>query len=190
MKKHFLIIFFIIIFLFCPIIAKANFGDLRYEVTDVNISNSNITFKGWAYIHKTNNYINVENSEGKIVKENGDQKIIIQAYIDDKLIDTSSNNIIESKMPNYNFYCVLYYRGGRHTSCIEKDYLNISYNSCGVNKDDGSSQCYYEDIYFDITFDISKWNVNSTSKVSFKIAVSNADFEKKITKLDYDNVEI
>lgn len=185
MKKHFLIILIIFMFFFSPSLVKADFGDVRYEVTDVNISGYEITFKGWAFIHKTNNYIDVEDENGKVIKDKGDQKVIIQAYDGDKLIATASDSIKGDNIPNYNFYCEFFYKGSR--TCDNKDnYLNTRYNNC-TGVDDNSSQCYYEDIYFSKTFDVSNWNVSNSSEINFKIAVSNADFEAKYKNRKYNN---
>lgn len=189
MKKHFLKFLIIIMFFMFPLVVKANFGDVRYEITDVDLKNSNITFKGWAYIHKTNNYINVEDKKGNIIAENGGQKVIIQAYAGDKLLKTATNSIKEEDAPNYNFYCELYYfsSSGKHSSCNETDYKNKDYNICKM-KEDTSSQCYYEDVYFEITFDTTGWNITSKEKITFKIAVSNNFFENVYKDRGYTEI--
>lgn len=178
MKKHFLKIFLLFVFFLCPVVVKANFGDLRYEVTDVNIKGSKITFEGWAFIHRTNNFITV----GDDIRNNGDQKVIMEAYVGNKKIDIQSNFLNENDMDNYNFYCELFYKT-EGVVCTKNNYESAIRNSCendssGVAKK--SSQCYYEDINFRISFDISKWNVDSLTDITFKIAASNSDFESKI----------
>ena len=45
---------------------EASFGDLRYEITNVSVSNDSITFEGWAFIHRTNNYDVVEYNGNKM----------------------------------------------------------------------------------------------------------------------------
>lgn len=195
MKKHFLkiSIFIVIVFLFGPITVKANFGDLRYEILNVKISDSSITFEGWAYIHRTNNYITVEASDGSIIKKDGGQDVLIEAYADGVKIDEQTNSLDEDKMFNYNFYCELFTTSSNR-KCSESNYKSATENSCR-NRSDGvgydTSSCYYEDIYFKITFDTSKWNVSETSKVNFKIAVTNNDYKaKKGCKDCYTNSEI
>lgn len=177
MKKHFLKItfFFVFVFFLSPILAKADFGDLRYEITDVVLKDTTITFKGWAYIHKTNNFITVKSTDGRDIATNGGQKVIIQAYDGDKLIETSSNSVKEEDMYNYNFYCELYYDG--ISNCTEGRYYSRDFNSCTTN----DSGCYYEDIYFEISFDTSTWN---SDNIIFKIAASNNFFEEN--KINYN----
>lgn len=181
MKKHFLKLLIIFIFFLSPMLVKANFGDLRYEVTKVNINGSKITFEGWAYIHRTNNFMTVK-VDGSDVVEDGDQKVIMEAYVNNNRIDIQSNILTEAKMDNYNFYCELFYRT-ESMSCTKNNYKNVSRNSCQNNSSGvaiNTSQCYYEDINFKITFDISSWNVSDFSDITFKIAVSNADYENKM----------
>lgn len=180
MKKHFLKIFILFMFFVSPVVVNATFGDVRYEITDVNISNSTITFKGWAFIHKTNNYVNVESAG----LSNGGQKILMRA------VDSNGNVITEADGTaaierfdkgetgiNYNFYCELFYN---KDNCISGNYSNKDFNSCEEYVD--NSYCYYEDTYFKISFDTSKWNnVSENDKVKFQIAVSNNDYENKIS---------
>ena len=75
--------------------ANADVGELRYDVTNLTISdNGNITFKGWAFLHKTQNFVTVNkmNNDGKETNEilnitlsdntttkNGQHKIFINA---------------------------------------------------------------------------------------------------------------
>lgn len=175
MKKHFLILFIFFLFFFSPIIVKADFGDLRYEVTDVDLRGSKITFKGWAYIHKTNNFVSVDTKQG--AKNNGGQKILIRA-VDSNGKEIETKIVSGSDKINYNFYCELFFKVKGKISCKEKYYVDYDYNDCS-GSDNGASQCYYEDMYFEISFDVSKWNVKNLNDIKFKIAVSNSFFENK-----------
>ena len=72
MKKRYLLI---TIILFLSLLGRANadVGELRYDVTNLTISdNGNITFKGWAFLHKTQNFVTVNkmNNDGKETNEN------------------------------------------------------------------------------------------------------------------------
>lgn len=189
MKKHFLKLFtFIIISLcFMPTLVKANEGDLRYEITEVNVSDSKITFKGWAFIHRTNNFNTIE-VDGQTILSGGDQKIMMRAVtldgdeIDYKIVNGSSKH-------NYNFYCDLFHNFGDSTCDINdyKDYNNI--NTCenkSVGGNTKSGQCYYEDIYFEIKFDTSAWNY---SDVKFQIAASNNNFETRQISKNINNLK-
>ena len=129
MKKRYLLI---TIILFLSLLGRANadVGELRYDVTNLTISdNGNITFKGWAFLHKTQNFVTVNkmNNDGKETNEilnitlsdntttkNGQHKIFINAYyinnknqkiiIEEKSIDGQKS--IDEK--TYNFYCQMY----------------------------------------------------------------------------------
>lgn len=180
MKKHFLKIFIIFIFFLYPIVVKAAFGDVRYEIIDVNISNSKITFKGWAFIHKTNNFNTINTDEGQ---KNGDQKILMRAISSSGQVikNQDGSSVIKKKTGssdnNYNFYCELFYKTSQN-QCVYSKYNDYSFNSC--SKDDLNSYCYYEDIYFEIDFDTAMWSgISETDKIKFQIAVSNDDYERK-----------
>lgn len=194
MKKHFLKILFVCMFLFSPLVVEAAFGDLRYEITDVNISGSNITFKGWAFIHKTNNFNTVVDSDGIVYY--GGQKIRMRAINEDTGQEIAIVSVDGSDEVNYNFYCEMFYKGWgdadgngsaeTYYSCFDKEnkyevddyYLNYTYNSC-TGADGVYSQCYYEDMYFSITFDTSTWDISSDAKVKFQISASNACYQNK-----------
>lgn len=200
MRKHFLKLFVFIIISFCfvPMYVKANEGDLRYEITDVNISSSKITFKGWAFIHRTNNYVTVENTNGEVIKKDGDQKILIRAVLQDG--STITKVVNGGTAVDYNFYCELFHSYKKNESenyyCDKNHYENVSSDIINTCKNDSygntaiensvSSQCYYEDLYFEISFDVSTLGYG---EVKFYIAASNADFENKTIKnyVEYSN---
>lgn len=178
MKKSIIII--VLFILFVPNYVKADKGELRYEITDVDIYESTITFKGWAYIHKTNNYVTVVDKKGNVIKTDGGQKITIWALKDGNIID--SVTVSGSDKINYNFYCELYFKGGQY-QCTENRYLDLNHNTCN-GKDVVTSQCYYEDMYFEISFDTSEWDVYSDEQIIFKIAAYNNDYGQ------YSNSEV
>lgn len=201
MKKHFLkyLVFVAIIFLIIPISAKATFGDLRYEITSVNVGDSTITFKGWAFIHRTNNYNEVVYN-GVQVASGGDHKILMQAFnettkevIENIVVLGKSGVSINSSEEHYNFYCELFDTISGRT-CNSNNYpsypskiLGAEISNQCTNGYDGNSDnsetgyCYYEDIAFEITFNVENWeNVGENDKISFKIAASNNDFEYKL----------
>lgn len=174
-KYIFVLVLFILII---PNTVKADKGDLRYEITDVDIYESTITFKGWAYIHKTNNYVSiVDRKTGNVIKDNGGQKITISALKDGNIIDTVT--VFGSDKINYNFYCELYFKDDAgYYQCTENRYLDINHNDCNGADADVTSQCYYEDMYFEISFDTSEWDVYSDEQIMFQISAYNNHYGK------------
>jgi len=189
LKKIILLLILFVIFI--PISVKADRGDLRYEVTDVEIIDSYITFKGWAFIHKTNNYVSVIDKNGKVHNDGG-QRIYIRALNGNQVIETLSVKGGSDKF-DYNFYCELFYKSADGVSyvCEKRRYLDFNYNSCRGN-DSVYSQCYYEDVYFEITFNTSDWNVRDDETVTFEIAASNNHFKSIYNKkhTDYEPLSI
>ena len=113
MKKRYLLI---TIILFLSLLGRANadVGELRYDVTNLTISdNGNITFKGWAFLHKTQNFVTVNkmNNDGKETNEilkqievtQSNQSFFVRKYTQNKNIDISVGykeflqNIVEYK---------------------------------------------------------------------------------------------
>lgn len=202
MKKKLLLVLIIPFLLLCNK-ANAAMGDLRYDVTNLTIgTDGTITFKGWAFIHKTHNFVTVyemsadgektsktvtvRDKDGKEITDGG-QRITIAAYYKDTL---GSDTLIEEKTTDaqtedkeYNFYCQMYYSQNINKSdCGYKTYNGNSsiINSCDENKDD--TQCYYEDIGFKISFDITsgEWKrVPENADVYFKISATNTDYQRK-----------
>lgn len=186
MKKtrYLYIVFLLISFLLIPKV-KADVGDLRYQITDVIITEDKITFKGWAFIHQTHNYVNLYEVKNKIetnklMATGGGQKILISAC------DDKNNNCLEKivdggfESVNYNFTYSLYtnhggdfydeYNGGptyRDTNELMSCKTNNAY-----------SNCYYRDLGFNITFNLDDL-LKVGDNITFKIAVTNNDFEKK-----------
>lgn len=199
MKKKFLLVL-IIFFLLLSNKVNAAMGDLRYDVTDLTIIDGKITFKGWAFIHKTHNFVTVNemNADGtetlKTVtvydKNNqkitaGGQKITIAAYYNDTLIEAQTiggQKKVDNKI--YNFYYQMYYSQEQDKSDCNYEAYNGTrsgiINSCDEKED--ATQCYYEDIGFTIGFDITseKWkSVPENVDVYFKISATNTDYQGK-----------
>ena len=187
MRKRFLYVFVLFILFVFPATVKANYGDLNYEITNVTSHEGSITFKGWAFIHRTNNFTTVE-SGGSVIASDGDQKILMRAINETNNVVLAEFAVDGSSSPNYNFYCELFLKKGRgESSCDAGDYRDYSYvNVCendpydGSGPEDGNTKCYYEDIAFKITFDTSSWNVMPDDNIHFEIAASNADYEYKL----------
>lgn len=184
-KSKYLYVLLIICILFTIPMVKADMGELRYEITNFSINDSDktITFKGWAFIHQTNNYNTIyklvnnnDNSTSDVVVTNGGQNIKISVY-------DNSGNYIDSKSVsgsskfNYNFTRRMYYQYVDYT--FEKDYNRESGSRGNMNCDNNSlnSNCYYKDLYFEISFNI---NDNWYGKdVYFTIAATNNDYKNK-----------
>lgn len=169
MKKHFLIIVFICIFFFSPIIAIADFGELNYNIEDVTLSNEYIIIKGWAFIHQTNNYAKIYelNANGiptnKLIKDDGGQKVFIKVKNEDE--SKIKEYTYTAKNDNYNFY-YQHYAWDDYYSV--DTYNNIDMNTCG-------SRCYYEDLGFTIKIPINEIiNIfSSGEKITFYISATN-----------------
>lgn len=196
MKKNILIVFTIITFIIFIPNVKAAFGDVRYDVTELNIRDSKITFSGWAFIHKTHNFVkydggtSIPSQYGEI--SNGGQTIYIQA------IETESKKVLATASAvgggNYNFYCSMYEFLNNKEECIAAyvgsfadEYKNIGAdNTCKIDVEDEKEkerkQCLYEDIGFKIEFDTSDWDLEDGTEVKFQISVTNTDYKNKSRK--------
>jgi len=188
MKKHFIYIFTLcIIMLFTPTV-QAAYGDLRYEITEVNISGKNISFEGWAFIHKTNNfttiYKNGKKSDG-ILLDGGGQQVKITAYTSDGRI-IASQTVVSNSSTKYNFYKQQFYQysgfgktAQEYINHYNKVYSNNA-NTCLSENQNNYSQCYYQDIDFKVTFDTSTWtNISPDLEIYFEISVTNKFYQTK-----------
>ena len=185
MKKYLFVIAFIFSILFTNKV-YASIGEVRYQVTDVIINEKTITFKGWAFIHQTNNYRNVKrlSKNGKtliesddIIDSNGGQKVKIYAYDDNEVIASEEYSGGSSNEINYNFTSNMFYEYKNDVN----SYFVDDYNS-GINgkMDCRERNCYYKDLYFEVTFDIkSNWY---NKNIHFKISVTNNDFSNMCAK--------
>lgn len=175
-KKHFILIFFLF---FCSFISNvhASYGELRYEITEMNIDDKGVRFKGYAFIHQTNNYVTVYKRDEKgnenkniTVATDGGQKVKICAY-DDK--DKNNQKCVEYECKNdteYNFYYQMFYQNGT--------YRLETYNNSDQNKCEGDhGHCYYEDMSFEIYIELAEW-LEKDAEVKFTISAFNNNYGK------------
>ena len=159
---------------------NADYGDMRYEVTNMVIDGNYITFEGWAFIHRTQNYVDYDYAYGNdniFYNTGGGQRIKIIAYANGRQIDEKE----VTGGGDYNFYCLMYHFTETKDEC-RNAYRGIFGNDDRLQGKDNNKckrdatskeQCLYEDIGFDITFDISNWNVSEADRITFKISAYN-----------------
>lgn len=162
MKKHFirLILIFIIIFLFSLSNVKASCGDLVYDVLDMSISETKITIRGWAFIHKTcNGYYRKNNEADKSSTTNQQIKVNL---CNDKECYYSINEGNDQTQEWFNFdYIMGYSMGGKRI----KTYT-------------------YQNIGFEVSFSIDKIKekfkeYGNEQDLYFTIAVTNDDYSNR-----------
>lgn len=182
MRKTFYIVFTFIIFLIFSIEAKAARGDLIYEVEKVVLNDNSITISGYAFIHRTNNYVTVyeldENGHetNNIVKSGGGQNVRIK-------ISSSSGKtkIFEDKHQdndNYNFYYQMF---THNTTYNVAKYNDASKNMCEAGSSaNKNNHCYYEDIGFEIVINLHDIipTFDYGEEIRFEIAATNNDYGK------------
>ena len=134
----------IVLFIF-PISVKANYGDLNYRISSISISNSTVRLRGWAFIHRTNNYSGTNHT------------ILLEAY------NNSTGQVIETKTVSgssgHDFYCQLYLKSGEGPDSCTSTSLKHTYHTC-TNDSSGvgtGTKCYYENMDFNISFDVANW---------------------------------
>jgi len=166
---YFCVTMFFILFAF-PITVRANYGDLNYRISSISINDSTVTLRGWAFIHRTNNYSGSAHT------------ILLQAY------NNSTGDVIETKTARggsgHDFYCQLYLKSGEGPNTCSSTSLKYTYHTC-TNNSSGvgtGTKCYYESMDFSISFDVSSWsNVSEDDQVIFRIAATNSDFRDKLS---------
>lgn len=210
MKIKFLKHLAIVPFIFLLALSKVSAVEysLRYDVTDLNMNpdKGTLSFGGWAFVHHTHNFAGsgigsnntpVYDRYGNQITDGG-QRVKIQAYnkttgqvIEEKEFrSTKSNNEVK-----YNFYCQMFFKYlGAGYSCIESNYNNTSINygvslgngNYGGNRCDANyslQACYYEDMYFKISFNTVSWQdsgkVSDGDKIEFRISAGNEDYYRK-----------
>lgn len=152
---------------------------LRYNVTRVGINNSNITFEGWAFILSTNNFRKVDD-RGNVT---GGQQIRIRAVAGDNVLETITVN----GGGDYDFfeeYCWKYNEtsnGHVQGQCVTSK--KSSTFTCNGEKN-SNQDCKYEDIGFSITFDTSRWAIDSNTEISFEISAYNDSHKAKNLEAD------
>jgi len=204
MKKLFYFLSAFLFFFALSVKVDAARGDLIYNIRSVSISDNGINIKGYAFIHRTHNYVTVyaRKSNGSIdfntvVADKGGQKVKIIAStcsdINDEECFLNPNNVKEiiydcvnddSGDDDYNFYKQMYHENDKNiydyddykTSLSASRYNDFSSNRC----DPDNSQCYYEDIGFDITFTIKELlsKFSNDDKLYFYIAAYNKHYGK------------
>ena len=162
-------------------IAYAARGDLRYKIMSMNITEDKIKFKGWAFIHDSDNYRTIYkiDENGKIdynkkIKENGGQKVKIRVYNENNsLIKEVETDCIEDKSStnNYNFFYEMYTQSDTGTY---GNNFKACYNSGNPKKCNNNNQYYYEDMYFEVEIPVSEISGNN---VYFTISVFNNDYK-------------
>lgn len=178
MKKLFLIILTCILLFVFSTEVKADRGDLIYEVEKVTLNDSSITISGYAFIHRTNNYVTVfkrdENGRetSNIVKSNGGQKVRIR--ISNRSGSKTLDFDHDCENDGYNFYYQMYAIGGIEYSV--KNYNDASKNTCNGE----GTKCYYEDIGFSIEIEINEIleTFSYDEEIWFQIAATNNDYGK------------
>lgn len=195
MKKRYILIA-IVLFIGLTIKVNAEVGDLIYEITKLNISDTEngvkITFEGWAFIHLTNNFrgdfrAGKSNYQGGPTYEGGQEVMIVaedqngnKTYLKNILYDGYNGENAE-KLKKYNFYYMQFF--DKANADVSKEYytnynhLTNRYdsNTCGINDD--YSQCIHEDIGFHIEFNIE--NLNSDTTYKFYLYATNTDYNNK-----------
>lgn len=172
MKKMFLMIFMITsFFLFFDIVSAAD-GDLVYDITNMTISETSITFEGWAEINGFHN--------------NGGKTTIIKVYA---LRDGDDNkaNWISAQKFEYNGK---YNRALYEANCIRKPFNPNKTSECydpydgGEHKCEGNSGCLYENVGFKAIFNLEDISEKfGNSNISFKLEVYNSN-SKQICSSD------
>ena len=166
---------------------KAAVGDLRYQITgfSINDANKTITFKGWVFIHQTNNFntiykldSNGSDNTSTVVVSNGGQKIKITAY-DDNGNYITSRTADGSSEKNYNFTKRMYYRYDNTYNHFIAEYNQENGTPGNMQCDNNNikSNCYYKDLYFEITFAIDENWYNKN--INFTISATNNDYTVK-----------
>ena len=166
MRKYllsFIIIILITTFFNIDVKALSNDTSLIYDVEEFIVTETEITFKGWALIHGYHNY-GGQNTKISIVANNSME------------VETSSYN--SSK--NIALYKSLCIKTG--DECYEK------YGQASCVQGRGTSSCHYDNVGFNITFKINEL-INKFGKdksISFKIKVTTRDVKtgKKIERTE------
>lgn len=193
-KGHLILAFFLMFFSLISNVYAAR-GDLRYEITNFSLNGTKITFEGWAFLHQTNNYNTIyklnynsstkyANETKEVLLSNGGQKIKISA------INKETERVIEEKIVDgdskkyYNFYKEMFFSFTgfkKNNESLVECYNGTSNTGCDNKCSDDNNQyteCYYKDLHFSISFDVSSWNVEDDVQVYFKIAAYNNDYGK------------
>lgn len=162
MRKHFikLILVILISITFGISNVKASCGDLVYDVLDMSITETKITIRGWAFIHKTcNGYYRKDNEADKNSTTN--QQIKINLCNDSKCY----YNDAEGNDQTRNWFDFDYIMGYTRGGIREKDYT-------------------YQNIGFEVSFEIDTIReifkeYGENQELYFTIAATNDDYSQK-----------
>ena len=148
-------------------------GELRYQITELTVYDSEITFEGWAMIGGMHN--------GR--DQNGNnlgQTISIRGVDEDGNYWPDARGVSVNGGGSWNFYYQHYY--AQNLSNKANEAYNAYYgnfvpgwsNNCipSGNATVLESQCFYEKLGFSITLDVGDWDVDNT-RVHFEMLVSN-----------------
>ena len=177
MKKRY-IFFSIILFLILIPCVKAAYGDLNYQIENTVVTDDYIKFNGYAFIHRTNNFVTIYERDSKggvnknnVVHTNGGQKVKITITNKDGTKSLSQEHIC--KDDDYNFYYQMYDQGGIAFSV--NNYNNHEQNKCN----ESGAKCYYEDLGFEIKFTVKDIleNFSPDEEISFSISATNNHYQ-------------
>lgn len=201
MKKNLYIIMIIVLFISFSNTVKAACGDIVYEVTDFKITGSSIIFKGWSYIHRTQNTNKTVFINGGTEKSTSTPRIVILAVknsdFNNPIMVSTTSNEAKKSLPNYNFYSAQYfdYSGGIITPNIDYPKTQERVNACNNDNTTNidNTQCYYENIGFNILFNINTLISEATNRgvteqdnIEFYIFETNTDYNKKRCESNVD----
>lgn len=162
MKKHFIKLFliFAITFLFSLSNVEAACGDLVYDVLDMSITETKITIRGWAFIHKTcNGYYRKNNEADKDSTTNQQIKVNL---CNDKECYYNTNEGNEQTREWFDFDDIMgYSMGGKRIETYT-----------------------YQNIGFEVSFSIDEIKekfkeYGNDQSLYFTIAVTNDDYSNR-----------
>lgn len=199
MKKRYILIA-IVLFIGLTVKVNAQVGDLIYEITKLNITDTEngvkVSFEGWAFIHQTNNFRGYfkdgkEDYQGEPTYDGGQEVMIVaedengnKTYLKNILYDGYSGANAE-KLKKYNFYYMQFF--DKYNANVKEEYYT-NYNHLTRNYDSNTckmyggnnSQCIYEDIGFHIEFNIE--NLSSDTTYKFYLYATNTDYNEKYNR--------
>lgn len=152
-------------------------GEIRYDITELSVYDSEITFEGWALIGGSQNG---RDQYGN----NTHQKIAIRGVDENGNYWPDAEGVTDFGGGNWNFYRQHYYFSNTMDSTTEvKNAYNGRFvsgwdNNCTPSPFGGTelqSQCFYENLGFSITLDVGDWDVDNT-EMYFEIRAYNDDF--------------
>lgn len=187
MRKIGYCLFSIMLFFTFCLCVSADHGDaedyghrLKYEVTGFSVdANGNIRVRGYAFIHRTQNYVTVYklndngSSTGEVVMSNGGQAVRITAY-------DQNGNYYDFSSPcqddNYNFYYQMFNHDALNYSL--ETYNDPTQNTCSGVSD--ATNCYYEDLGFNITISMNTLldKFDPDAELTFYISAYNNSYGK------------